>query len=549
MMNWKDLTLRQKIGQTVCILADDVAQAKQYGSLEAFLIKYPVGAIFTGAMAFLHPEIEVTAPKLMAQIARYQQFSKIPLLTVDDMESGPGLLLKGLPHFPHQMAVGAANSEKLAYEYGKCLALGAKSVGVNWLLTPVADLSLNPFNPDVHVRAFSDNPDKAARLLVAMVQGMQDHGIAATLKHFPGDGVDYREQHLVSSCNSLSVDKWMNSFGKVFQQSINQGVSAIMTGHVSLPAFQTEKENIDGIYLPGSISPEIIGSLLKEKMNFGGVVVTDALIMGGLKKWTDDTADGAVKCLMAGNDMMLWPNLEYFDRIEAAIKNGEMSEERLNDAVDRIWKMKEKLGVFEPEKISVARIPEAINDELTDMSRSVAEKSITLVKDKHNLLPITPAKYKKILLVGITPNKQYYEQMETLRSELASKGFEVDMRHNVQYEADGWEDKYSAGYDLIIWALNRFPQRPFGGMSFFMDECFSIWGALCDRKEETIVVSLASPYSYNEYFLQANVFINTFSYVKESQKALARALVGEIPFNLESPVKMKFKMPLPEFED
>jgi len=86
-------------------------------------------------------------------------------------------------------------------------------------------------------------------------------------------------------------------------------------------------------------------------------------------------------------------------------------------------------------------------------------------------------------------------------------------------------------------------------MSFFMDECFSIWGALCDRKKETIIVSLASPYCYNEYFRQADVFINTFSYVKESQKALAKALVGEIPFNTESPVKMKFKMPLPEFED
>jgi len=546
-MTWKKLSLREKIGQTVCILADDATQAKEHGSLGAFLEKYPVGAIFTGAMAFLHPEIEVTAPKLMMQIANYQQNSKVPLLTVDDMESGPGLLLKGLPHFPHQMAVGAANSEELAYEYGKCLALGAKSVGVNWLLTPVADLSLNPFNPDVHVRAFSDNPALASRLLAAMVRGMQDNGIAATLKHFPGDGVDYREQHLVTSTNSLSAEKWMNSFGKVFQDSIDQGASAIMTGHITLPAFQ--QKTVDGLYLPASISDELVVDLLKDKMNFGGVVVTDALCMGGLKKWTRDTADSAVQCLIAGNDMMLWPDLEYFDRIEAAIKNGEMSENRLNDAVDRIWKMKEKLGMFEPEKISIARTPEEINEELTTMSKKMAEKAVTLVCDKKSMLPISTEKYKKILIVGVTPNKQYYEQLETLRSELEDKGFEVSMRHNVQYEADGWEDCYSQGYDLIIWALNRFPQRPFGGMDFYGDECFSIWGAICDRKEESIIVSLASPYSYNEYFLQANVFINTFSFVKESQKALARALVGEIPFNTFSPVKLKFTVQLPDFED
>jgi beta-N-acetylhexosaminidase len=546
-MSWKQLTLREKIGQTVCILADDSAQENKYGSLGAFLDKYPVGAIFTGAMAFLHPEIEVTAPKLIAQIKKYQQFSKTPLLTIDDMESGPGLLLKGLPHFPHQMAVGANNSEELAYEYGRCLALGAKSVGVNWLLTPVADLSLNPFNPDTHVRAFSDNPERAARLLASMVRGMQDNGIAATLKHFPGDGVDFREQHLVTSCNSLSAEKWMQSFGMVFQTAIDEGASAIMTGHISLPSFQ--KKTIDGLYLPASISDELIVDLLKQKMKFTGVVVTDALCMGGLKKWTKDTADSAVQCMLAGNDMMLWPDLEYFDRIEAAISNGRMSMDRLEDSVSRIWKMKEKLGIFDREKIVVAGTPEEINEELTEMSRKVAEGAVTLVCDKKNMLPLSRAKYKSILIVGITPNKQYFAQMETLRSELENKGFEVSLRHNVQYEADGWEDCYSEGYDLIIWALNRFPQRPFGGMSFFQDECFSIWGALCDRKEDTIIVSLASPYCYNEYFLQANVFINTFSFVKESQKALAKALTGEIPFNRDSPVKLKFTMPLPVFTD
>jgi len=183
------------------------------------------------------------------------------------------------------------------------------------------------------------------------------------------------------------------------------------------------------------------------------------------------------------------------------------------------------------------------------MSRKLAEGAITLVKDTNNLLPITVEKHKRILIVGVTPNKQYFESLETLRSEMQNKGHDVTLRHNVQYEADGWEDKYSEGYDLIIWALNRFPQRPFGGMDFYGDECFSIWGALCDRKAETIIVSLASPYHYNAYFLQADVFINTFSYVKESQKALAKALVGEIPFNTKSPVKLVFNMPLPEFID
>src|SRR5450759_2381602 len=136
------------------------------------------------------------------------------------------------------MALGAANSPELAFAYGKYVALESRSVGVDWVLNPVSDLNLNPFNPIINVRSISDDPDRAIRLLSQQIKGLQENGVAATIKHFPGDGVDFRDQHLLTSCNSLPIDVWKQKHGKVFKALIDSGVACIMPGHITLPAYQ-----------------------------------------------------------------------------------------------------------------------------------------------------------------------------------------------------------------------------------------------------------------------------------------------------------------------
>jgi len=168
--------------------------------------------------------------------------------------------------FPNEMALGAANSPELAFEYGKSMANESRSVGVIWVLHPVADLNLNPFNPIINIRSISDDPDQAIKLLSQQIRGLQSNGVAATIKHFPGDGVDFRDQHLLTSCNSLPLEVWKQKHGKVFQALIYSGVACIMPGHITLPAYQ--KEKINGMNPPATLSKELLTGLLKEEMGF-----------------------------------------------------------------------------------------------------------------------------------------------------------------------------------------------------------------------------------------------------------------------------------------
>jgi beta-N-acetylhexosaminidase len=254
------MSLREKIGQTVVILANMNEFKQNYGSIEAFLEKYPVGGLYIGAQAWLNPDEKYGMDWFIAANEEYRSASKFSPFIVEDMENGPGFLLPELPMLPHLMALGATNSEELAYEYGKSIAYGAHSLGIHWLLNPVADINVNPFSPSTNARALSDNPELVAKLIVQVVKGIEENGVACCLKHFPGDGVDFREQHAVTSYNKLSANDWMESYGYVYKEAFKAGASSVMTGHIALPAYQTQK--IDGRYPPATLSKDLSTDLI-----------------------------------------------------------------------------------------------------------------------------------------------------------------------------------------------------------------------------------------------------------------------------------------------
>ena len=246
---WESLTLREKIGQTMLMLPEQKKElAMGGGSLKVYFEKYPVGGYFMGWKLFDGVKKENFLNHIRTSCMNYQAASKLPLLFQQDYEGG--VSLEGMTQFSNGMALGAADSPELAYAFGRSVAKQALSVGVKWVLSPVADLNMNPFNPITNVRSISDNPDKAIRILSQVIKGLQDNGVAATIKHFPGDGVDYRDQHLLTTCNSLPFDVWKQKHGKVFQTLIDDGVDCIMPGHITLPSYQ--KEKIDGIFPPAT---------------------------------------------------------------------------------------------------------------------------------------------------------------------------------------------------------------------------------------------------------------------------------------------------------
>lgn len=536
--SWKNLSLRQKIGQTMIMLPDRKLELQMGGgSLREYFRKYPVGGFFMGWKLWNGIAPADKLVHIRRAVREYQAASALPLLFQEDYESGIGI--PGMTSFPNEMALGAANSPELAYAYGQSLARESRSVGVQWVLHPVADLNQNPLNPIVNIRSIGDDPDKAIRLLCRQVRGLQDNGVAATIKHFPGDGVDDRDQHLVTSCNSLPMDVWKQRHGKVFQALIDSGVACIMPGHITLPAWQKEKRN--GFFLPATLSKELLTGLLKEEMHFGGVIVSDAMTMGGFRGYYDDDLEGEVASFMAGVDVLLWPSYRYMDTLEARIKRGEIPMNRLDDAVQRVWALKERFGILNQERELIRQESPADRASAVKAADAISERSITLVRDRCHALPLNRNRDKKILVVGVAPvgRKGGNTQLEGIRAfarALQDRGFRVDFRHNILYETQGWTDSSVATYDRILVVVARSPHAPFGPLQLSDDEAQTAWAVNALPKDKIIVLSLGSPYLVNEYFHRVNTCINAYSNTPVMRRAVVRALLGEIPMRGVSPV-------------
>lgn len=541
--SWKSLSLREKIGQTMLMLPDRELELKLgEGSLERYFERYPVTGFFMGWKLFTGIPEEERVEFVRKSVLEYQQSSKLPLLFQQDYESGVGL--QGMTPFPKEMALGATNSTDLAYKYGKSVALECRSLGINWVLHPVADLNINPLNPIVNTRGISDNPQKAVELLSEQIRGLQDNDIAATIKHFPGDGVDYRDQHLMTTANSLPLETWKQYHGKVFAELIKKGVACIMPGHITLPAYQHEKLN--GFFPPATLSHELLTDLLKKEMGFKGVIVSDAMTMGGFRGWYENDLEGQIASFLAGVDVLLWPSYEYMDSVEVRIRRGEIPMERLDDAVQRVWAMKERFGLLKKDLELIRPLTDDEKREIIEASKEITERSITLIRDEDHKLPLSIEKDKKILLVAVTPiahkgDDRDFKRLLNLRNEFIKSGFNVDFQRNILYENQGWQDNATDVYDKVIFLVARNTHTPFGPLQLWDDEAQSVWAANSMDKSKVIVISLGSPYIGNEYFERVKTYINTYSNDASTHSALLKVLTGKLPFKGVSPVDLNRK--------
>lgn len=536
----QSLTLREKIGQLMIMLPDRKMELELgNGSLEGFFKRYPVTGFFMGWKLFIGVPEKDKLKHIRAAVLEYQQASKRPLIFQQDYENG--LNLPGMTTLPREMAIGAANNSKLTYQYGQGLALEARSVGVEWVLHPMVDLNLNPLNPLVNVRGISDDPEKAIKLLTQQMKGLQDHGVAATIKHFPGDGVDYRDQHLTTTTNNLSLAEWKKYHGKVFQALIDSGVAAIMPGHITLPAYQ--KQQINGFLPPATLSKELLTGLLKNEMGFKGVIISDAMTMAGFRGWYPNQLEGEIESFKAGVDVLLWPSYAFMDSLEARIQRKEIPMERLDDAVGRIWAMKKRFGALDPERKIIREMTAAEKSASNQTATELCEQAVTLVRDREKLLPIRPAKDKKILVVGLVPQSRKAGDggLAVLRNfshVLQEKGFQVDFQNNLLYETQGWTEQASEKYDKIIFAAVRTPHAPFGPLQFYDDEAQTAWAINAMPKNKIIVISFGSPYLMNEYFERVGTCINAYSNNKEMHQAVIKVLLGEMAPTGISPVSL-----------
>lgn len=391
-----------------------------------------------------------------------QDASKIPLLTASNLEyGGNGSAIEGT-YYGREMLAAATGDVERAYQLGKVSCSEGAAVGVNWSFAPVVDLDLNYHNPITNVRTFGSDLQTVIDMGKAYIRGAKEESVATSVKHFPGDGVDERDQHLVTSVNALSCKEWDESYGKIYKEMIEAGTLTVMAAHIALPAYE---EHFDGKpcerILPATLSENLLKKLLREQLGFNGLIVTDATPMVGFCS-AMDRATAVPLSIENGCDMFLFNrNMEEdFRLMREGYEKGILSDARLEEAVKRI--LATKAAMHLPEKQEKGQlVPDAsaldiLNCETYDRwAKECADEGVTLVKDVQNLLPIDPKKHKRVLLelMGDFPSNK--RVCESFVRELEARGFEVTV-----YEPEGFEvmedsvESFKSRYDLIFYVGN-----------------------------------------------------------------------------------------------
>ena len=533
---WKSLSLREKIGQTMIVRAYHDEHVEQFGSIENMMNKYPIGGLFVPYWDYLFkPPREQVITNIKNAIAAYENASKYPMVVTEDFERGVGYTYQEFTNMPSEMALGATNNPELAYKFGNAIAKESAALGINWLLHPLADLNMNPLQDLIVERAISDDATKAYPLLKAQINGMRQQGVLATIKHFPGDGATIKNQHFVTSANNLSVEDWTLSFGTLYQELINDGAPCIMVGHIRFPSYQ--KQTLNGILPPASLSKELMTDLLKNKMKFNGILMSDAMNMGGAAGFYENELETSIQAFKAGVDMVLWPTLKFMDTLEIRIKRGEIPMARLNDAVERIWGVKEKFGLLKKKESIFYTLTENDKKTIKETAKNVANNAITLLSNPNNI-PLNPTDFKRLLIVNIS-HENRTKELRFTQNLLIKKGFEVDtIIHNPNFLEWGQKLDFFNKYDKIFVAFENRYFSPLGASLLKDKEALGVWTLGMLPQEKIIAVSYSNPYYINFYFENAFIKINAYSIDNFSQEAVVNALTGFIPFKGISPVKL-----------
>ena len=411
---------------------------------------------------------------------------------------------------------------------GKAAALEGRAAGIHWTFAPVVDVNLNPDNPIANTRSLGDNPERISRFAAAIIRGMQEHGLAACAKHFPGDGIDDIDQHISTSVNSLSLEEWKAVSGRTFNAAFAAGAWSTMIGHIALPAWDPEKDK-RGAFRPATVNPRIVTDLLRKEMKFGGLAVTDDMNMGGVAGYMN-RRDRTVACIKAGCDMLLFPALPFaYDVLLEAVRSGELSEERVAEAATRVLEFKARLNLHTELN---GRSPSA--GERGDFERDakdMAEKAVVLARDVNGLLPLRGLKPGATVLT-VTMTNDGFDLPEVDR-QLEARGFRV--RHIVA-DNYGCVDRLMGEADAIFinftfkanWGVGSV--RAVGPFNRMFMNGFHM------EHPRVVFTSFGSPYQLRQ-FSTLPVLVNTHSCSIGSQRAAVAAWFGEIPITGKSPVR------------
>lgn len=481
-----------------------------------------------------------------------QDNSKIPLLLSANLEAGGnGIAIDGT-EFGKQMQVAATDEEDMAYKLGLISGREGSAVGCNWAFAPIVDIDMNYRNPITNVRTYGSNPHRVLKMAKSYMKGISQSNIAACIKHFPGDGVDYRDQHLLSSVNSLSVKEWEESFGMVYKKLIDEGAQTVMAGHIIFPAFEKEvnPEIADKDIMPATLSKVILNDLLRDRLGFNGLIVTDATPMIGFNV-AERREISVPKAIACGCDMFLFnKNIkEDFEFMLKGIENGILTEERVDEAVTRILATKASLGLHKAKEnntliknVEELKVLKCEEHEL--WARECADKGVTLVKDTQNLLPISPNTHKRIRLYILENGdnggfKDGQSSVNSFKVKLESLGFEVDLfdRQKLDFREvfEGSINELKSKYDLVIYVANVETASNQTTVRLDWVHLMAADAPWFVKDIPTMFISLANPYHLVDVPM-IQTYINGYSSSEYVVDAVIEKITGKSTFKGISPV-------------
>ncbi len=480
-----------------------------------------------------------------AKLNHMQRIARVPLLIASDMENGTGMRLGGsyalpslLPQgggtvFPPVMALGATGSEELAYSLGKVLGAEARAVGVHLVFGPVLDVNANALNPVINVRSFGENPGLVSKLADAYIRGARENGLMTTGKHFPGHGDTETDSHIGlplirgTKAHLDSVDL------PPFRAAVGNGIDAIMTAHIAVTGVLGDSAP------PATLSPYFMTDVLRKEMKFDGLLVTDAMTMGGVANRYGAT-EPLVLALQAGADILLMPHsvTEAINTVTAAVQSGRLTQARIDESVRRILRLKAQAGLRTGRLVDLNAVDTIVNvPARSSVANEVAEKSITLARDERSLVPLSKSAKKILAITYSDPGDLIAGRI--FNQELRGAGFNVipvpvDSR-TTPAELDAVKAQADSA-DIIVASAYVFPRESRGTIGA-EGGYPALISQLAAAKKNVIAISFGNPYLVSAY-PTVPAYMLAWGGAPVSQRAAAAALLGKAPISGRLPISI-----------
>jgi len=516
------MTIDEKIGQLFMIQAYSNLDSVHENEIKEMIQKYHVGNLIF---------MQGTPIKQVELTNKYQSFSKVPLMIGFDGEWGLDMRLKNSYRFPWNMSLGAIQDNSLIHKFGEHIGNHARRIGIHVNFAPVVDINTNPLNPIIGNRSFGENKINVTQKAIAFSKGMQSMGVLANAKHFPGHGDTASDSHLKLPVLNFSRQRLDSVELYPYKRVFDAGMASVMTAHLSIPVLEPNPK------LPTSLSSNVVTDLLKYKLGFLGLIFTDGLNMKGAANYSS-SSEINLAAILAGNDILLIPHdiPETINLFKTSIQTGVLSYERIDESVRKILLAKYKVGLHTYKPIELLNLEKDINtpeDEV--LHRELVKNSMTLIKNKKKLLPISDLKkLHKIAYValGEASHDPFFKELQKY-----SEIFKVE-KDNLNEIIYTLED-----FDLVIVGFHKSNAHPWKPYQFSNKE--SVWLHEISRKNKTILSVFASPYSLLNIKSFNNLESILVAYQNSviAQKIAAQTIFGAIDAKGVLPVSIKNKFP------